>query len=615
MSNLSSQHLLRLISDAHPGLIAYVNNKYQFEFASREYIHWFGLRPEELVGKYIWDVVGRENFEARREEIVLAMKGEEVRFSSTSQHLKHGMRDLQQVYKPDIGEDGKVKGIIVVAFDITDQKKSERIARENEARFRSLTENLPHLVWIADADGSLIWFNQKWGEATGTKNEDSYGDGWLKLLHPDDRQPTMDIWQEGMKTNSIKSANYRLKMADGKYRWHMARAFPVLDEKGKLIRWVGTTTDIEEQKEYEAYQSRLLQVMDSSSDFIGMADKNGLGIYMNKGAKRMVGLPEDTPDRTTNILDFFLEEDKEYVKTVILPTTLKEGKWVGEFRFKNFRTGEPIWVHYHSFLTFDEKTGELTGFATVSRDISELKEKERKLKEALSARDHFLSIASHELKTPLTSLKLQSQIMMRNIVHNNQITYDKLLATSNQTNELVDRLSHLIDEMLDVSRIDFGKLRYSKGRYELGNIVREVVSRMSVMFEQAHLEIPKLHFKEELWGNWDRFRLEQVVGNLLTNAIRYGKGKNIEINLERSESDAILSVKDYGLGISPEDQQRIFDRFERAINASEVSGLGLGLFISREIVEAHGGKMWVESELNKGSTFFVCLPLEDKESK
>lgn len=615
MSNLTSKHLLQLISDSHPGLIVYFNVHYQYEFVGREYTNWFGLRTEDLLGKYVWDVVGKEIYEPRQEELELAMKGKEVRFFSAANHKNLGLRDLEEVYKPDIGEDGKVKGIIAFVFDITDQRKSERIAKENEARFRSLTENLPHLVWVAEPEGSLIWFNQKWGEATGTKNEDSCGDGWLKLLHPDDRQPTMDIWQEGMRTNSIKSANYRLKMANGKYRWHMARAFPVLDEKGKLIRWVGTATDIEEQKEYEIYQNRLLQLLDSSSDFIGMTDKEGRGIYMNKGARKMVGLPDSTSDRTLTILDFFLDEDKEYAKSVILPTTFKEGKWIGEFRFKNFKTGEPIWGHYHSFKTYDEKSGEFTGFATVSRDISELKEKESKLKDALSARDHFLSIASHELKTPLTSLKLQSQIMMRNIVHNNQITYDKLLATSNQTNELVDRLSHLIDEMLDVSRIDFGKLRYSKGRYELGNIVREVVSRMSVMFEQAHLEIPKLQFKEELWGNWDRFRLEQVIGNLLTNAIRYGKGKNIEIYLERSESDAILCVKDYGLGISPEDQQRIFDRFERAINASEVSGLGLGLFISREIVEAHGGKMWVESELNKGSRFFVRLPLEDKESR
>jgi PAS domain S-box-containing protein len=179
-----------------------------------------------------------------------------------------------------------------------------------------------------------------------------------------------------MKTNRREAAEYRLKMADGKYRWHLARAFPIYDEDGKLIRWVGTTTDIEKQKEVEVYQSRLLQVMDSSSDFIGMADTDGRGIYLNKAACQLVGLDSSLKPNDVQILDFFMERDREYVIGTILPTTKLEGKWVGEFRFRHFQTGLPIWVHYNSFVTYDLESGKPTGFATVARDIGELKKKE-----------------------------------------------------------------------------------------------------------------------------------------------------------------------------------------------------------------------------------------------
>lgn len=121
--------------------------------------------------------------------------------------------------------------------------------------------------------------------------------------------------------------------------------------------------------------------------------------------------------------------------------------------------------------------------------------------------------------------------------------------------------------------------------------------------------IPSISVEEKIYSSCDRFRLEQVMGNLLTNAIRYGRGKPIEIRIVKEVDKVLISVKDYGYGIASEDLKRIFDRFERAINYSEVSGMGLGLFISKEIIEAHGGKIWVESELEKGSTFYISIPL------
>lgn len=610
MKKFSSDHLLNLISEAYPGLVTYINKDFRYEFANKEYYNWFHLPSDEsIIGKKVEDVIGADIFEHRKPLISRVLNGETVKFNTELDHKKLGRREIEQVYKPDIDQDGSIIGFIGLAYDITEQKKAENLARENEARFRSLTDMMPQLVWVSDAQGNVEWLNEKWCHVTGTTMEENLGDGWIKTIHPEDRASTMSNWRDGLVTLAGVPAEYRMKMADGTYRWHMARAVAVTDERDHIIRWVGTTTDINDQKEIEVHQTRLLQVLESSSDFIGIADIHGNGIYLNRAGQLMIGADNPGSKKMT-ILDCFMEEDKDFVRNVILPTTAKEGKWVGDFRFRNFKTGKPIWVHYNSFVTRDEKTGEATGFATVSRDITELKQKELKLEEALKARDHFLSIASHELKTPLTSLKLQAQLTLRNITSKKEITYDKILAMAIQNNELVDRLTHLIDDMLDVSRINTGKLRLNITRQELGDIVREVVFRMGVLFEAAGLKLPGIHVDEKFFGEWDRFRLEQVVGNLLTNAIRYGRGKEIGIKIFGNENQAILAVRDEGYGISKNDQKRIFERFERAINSSEVSGLGLGLFISREIVEAHSGKIWVESEIDHGSTFYISLPLK-----
>ena len=263
-----------------------------------------------------------------------------------------------------------------------------------------------------------------------------------------------------------------------------------------------------------------------------------------------------------------------------------------------------------------DDNGLTTGIINMCVEVTEqvkarrfAEEKEHKLEEALIARDQFLSIASHELKTPLTSLKLQAQLTLRNLSLNKTITPERQVSMAQQTSDLVGRLTRLIDDMLDVSRIRTGKLKLEKAPQELNDIVREVVFRMSVLFEAAGIPIPTIKASENIEGEWDRFRLEQVIGNLLTNAIRYGRGNPVEIKIEQKNSKGVLSVKDKGYGIAQGDQTRIFGRFERAINSAEVSGLGLGLFISKEIVESHGGRIWVESDEGEGSTFYVELPI------
>jgi PAS domain S-box-containing protein len=231
--------------------------------------------------------------------------------------------------------------------------------------------------------------------------------------------------------------------------------------------------------------------------------------------------------------------------------------------------------------------------------------------EAISARDEFLSIASHELRTPLTPLQITFQRLLRDGSRERlgSVEPDRLRTMMVRSERQVHRLTALIDNLLDVSRISSGRLRLQREAVDLGDLVREVVGRSSEELARAQCSL-ELHAHGPVPGSWDRLRIEQVVTNLLGNALKYGAGKPIELRVSSDGGRAQLVVRDHGIGIEPEHVARIFDRFERAVSSRSYGGLGLGLYIVRQIVEAHGGAIRVSSEPGAGSLFVVELPIE-----
>jgi len=244
-----------------------------------------------------------------------------------------------------------------------------------------------------------------------------------------------------------------------------------------------------------------------------------------------------------------------------------------------------------------------------------VREKENELlKESLKARDQFLSMASHELKTPITPLTLQLQAFLQLIKNETLQNEDPkrlermLLNSCSQ----VERLSKTIDNLLDVSRFTTGQMELQREEVNLGELVKKIIQFFSYQLKEVGCEV-KLTVKNEVIGFWDPFRLEQIFINLLSNSMKYSPGKPIEILIQEKGGWGELGVKDYGIGIAPEDQERIFKRFERAVSPQFYGGLGLGLFITYEITRLHQGSIAVESELGQGATFKLRLPLAHSE--
>ncbi|MDI1452053.1 GAF domain-containing sensor histidine kinase [Polyangium sp. 6x1] len=234
-----------------------------------------------------------------------------------------------------------------------------------------------------------------------------------------------------------------------------------------------------------------------------------------------------------------------------------------------------------------------------------LQASQQQLQEAVRLRDEFLSIASHELRTPIASLQLMVQALTRGVV---SPTPEATLRAFGVAERQITRLTRLIEELLEVSRIQAGRLSFQFERLDLVAVVREVVQRFEVDLARAHCPL-SFTAPRPVIGCWDRSKLEQIVTNILSNALKFGAGKPLEILVEEAPTGTgRLVVTDHGIGILPERLPHIFERFERAVPAQAYGGLGLGLYIVRSIVDALGGTVRAESVLGSGSTFVVELP-------
>lgn len=260
------------------------------------------------------------------------------------------------------------------------------------------------------------------------------------------------------------------------------------------------------------------------------------------------------------------------------------------------------------FLIFVFSTIILKSGLTLEVSWQERVTAEKALQDAVNTRDDFMSVASHELKTPLTSLKIQNQIFQK-LLQKEIVEVASLQKYSGHIDRQVTRVARLVDSMMDLTRIRSGQIALNPELIDICALIEDVAYRFRDEVQMTGDLNVEVHVCDPVVGMWDALKIEQVALNLLSNAVRYGDGKPITIDVDSSEGKVTISVTDQGRGISAEDQQKIFKRFERAVHHNYVSGLGLGLYITKQIVELHRGQIEVTSVPGKGSTFTVTLPV------
>jgi PAS domain S-box-containing protein len=456
---------------------------------------------------------------------------------------------------------------------------------------QNLADSLPHLVWLCDAQGQGQYFNSRWRAYTGVTQLIDLQ--WETVVHPDDVGHAKAALLAAATAATSYEHEYRLRAANGSYRWFLARATPVKNEDGEVVRFFGTCTDVHEARERQAYQERLLAVIESSADLIGLATAAGKFAYLNEAGRRLLGVAESASRTLPTFLELFSAADRPFIEETVLPEVMMHGRWHGDYQLRHQSTGLSLPVHLNIFATLGEDES-FFGFGVISRDISAELKTQAVLERAIASRDDFLCIASHELKTPLTALKLQLQLTARsvNVEKSLSPTPAKLQRTLSIAHRQVDRLAALVEDLLDVSRIQGGKMMYTFEKFDLGTLAQEVVGRLREAFSEAQADL-QLQCDTDVCALGDRFRIEQVMVNLLTNALKYGENKSVQLQVYYSDKTPMFSVTDHGMGIAAPNLDKIFLRFERALSHHNISGLGLGLYISKQIVDAHGGSITV----------------------
>jgi PAS domain S-box-containing protein len=481
----------------------------------------------------------------------------------------------------------------------------------SERRYRALAQAVPHIVWTARPDGAVDYFNQRWFEYTGLSVEQAAG-SWLGILHPDDSAQCRTDWENAKRSGEMFQTECRLRASDGAFRWHLCRAVPERSTSGQIVSWLGTFTDIEDQKRVEGIQAEFKSTLDAEPDAVIIFEPTNWRIlYANHGASVLLGYSRDELLRMAPS-DFMAEHDCTGFREVLAP--LLEGSQPHILLETKFRRRDPPAALIDVSLQLIHIRA--NRIVSIARDITERKrtqlEREllyREAVDAIRARDEFLSVASHELRTPLSALQLQIQMLLQPPRRSPQavLSPEQLKTKLETAYRLIERLTRLIGELMDVSRITAGRLRLELEEIDLSGVVRDVVGRFEEEASRAHSSV-EVRAATPVLGMWDRIRVEQVVANLLTNAFKFGGGKPIEISVEERGSIGRLVVADHGIGIAPEDVERIFQRYEQAISSRAYGGLGLGLYIARQVIEAHGGTIRVQSQPGVGSTFTIDLP-------
>jgi len=502
--------------------------------------------------------------------------------------------------EPLLDSQGHILKWFGTTTDIDKYKRKEEALRQQKEELYALGDVMPHLIWTARRDGYVEYANQRWYDYTHASGEQTRGNGWISFFYPADQPKVLALWHTSLLTSQPFEAEARLyKHETDEYRWFLMRITPILNTYGQVRKWLGTCTDIHEKKHMEEAW-RL-----SETRFRKLFTSNIIGVIISS----MEGTVLDANEAFLQLVDYTRRDliagkihwGKLLGKELYLndPATIQQLRATGHLpsseKELTRKDGSHVWTLLGTTV-LDPFNQTIIAFAL---DISSRKTLDQR-------KDEFISLASHELKSPLAGLKLIAQYLIRKLQKGEVEGTEKYLG---QITTQVDNFTRLVDDLLDLSKIQAGKLTYVEKPFDLDALIHEIVdtTRQTTATHQLLLQGVA---QTAMVG--DRYRIGQVLTNILSNAIKYSPlGEKIELRVARCNNSVTIRIRDYGPGITREHQHKIFERFYRISSQKEsgIAGLGIGLYISYTIIKHYDGDITIESTPGNGSVFCICLPV------
>lgn len=478
--------------------------------------------------------------------------------------------------------------------------------------FRQVIESLEdYAVFTTDTKGTITSWNRGAERLLGYSEEEIIGKKAKIFFTPEDikkKEPEKELGN-ALKKGKAYDERFHVKK-NGVRFWGSGLVFPLKDGKGVVIGFTKIMRNRSQLRLAEGRLSQLAAIVESSNDAIISRDLTGIILTWNKGAERLFGYTAAEVVGKHISLTIPPHLDHEVVQPDILAK--RRGVPILFDTIRRRKDGSLVDVSV-TVSPIKNVKGIVTGASIIARDITERKMLEKQ-------KDDFIGIASHELKTPVTSIKAYTQLLHKRFIKTEDAHSAELVE---KMDSQLDKLTGLIGDLLDVTKIAAGKLQFNLGYFDMNELVREVVEEMQRMTEQ-HTIVTKLQKSKTIHG--DRERVGQVITNLISNAIKYSpKAHEIIVTTEYDAKNVTLCVRDFGVGISKEKQEKVFERFYRVSGPNDQTfpGLGLGLYIVSEIIKRQGGRIWVISEGSgedmpagrRGSTFCFTLPIGKKRNR
>ncbi len=521
-----------------------------------------------------------------------------------------GARWVRAFAHPVRDDGGVVREVMLIHEDVTEQMRTQQALESSERRLQQLANTIPQLAWMADPEGAIHWYNDRWYGFTGTTPQQMEGWGWQSVHDPAVLPQVIAQWQHSLATGEPFQMTFPLRGADGRFRPFFTLVEPLRDAAGKVVQWFGTNTDVsalhDTEQSLRRAEERLRLATDAGSIGIWEWDVARDVVTWSDQVYRLHGVgPGQFGGTVADFSAMVHPDDREPLQREIEKAIAQRAGFSAEFRIV-LPDGSPRWLSTWARMTdfTADSPGRMIG-ATISIDA--YKKAEAALRDSDRRKDEFLAMLAHELRNPLAPISTAAHLLQTPGTDAGRIR---------RASEIIARqvrhITELVDDLLDVSRVTRGLIQLDRSLVDLKSVIDSAVEQSRPAMDARHHAFSVRSGAGEAYVLGDRARLVQVIVNLLDNAAKYSpEGGRVTLTLQVRGDEVEVAVQDQGSGIDAQLLPQVFDLFTQgARNPGRAEGgLGIGMALVKRIVELHGGRVQARSDgAGTGSTFSLMLP-------